>query len=236
MKCSQCGTADGANLKRLVRKMRRLCAFFVLIVITVSLTACGAKLGEMDMVPELPGESKILANNKTLFVAEASEVSQETFLDFIEACKEKGFTRNENNMYTNEYRAFNESWCELSIEYDVDNNKMSVMLARMIDKISWPKTAAGKQLPVPKSLMGTFKKEENESLSVMIVDVTVDDYREYVQACSEKGFTINQKEEERYMFNHVYIFTAENDAGWNVTISCNDSDYAIMSIDIEKIK
>ncbi len=86
--------------------------------------------------------------------------------------------------------------------------------------INWLTSVAGNLLPAPKSLKGSFESESEDGFLVYISDTTKEDYNEYVNACSAKGFQIDYDKRQN-------SYCAKNSDGWQLALSHKDSTMSI---------
>lgn len=211
--------------------MKRWLSVLLLLVLCLSLCACGKKIVWddvilSDMLPDPPTDKgEIHTNSADDLWMEIKKVSDKQFNDYIEACKEKGFTVDaESN--SSSYDAHNAEGYKLSLGHYGSDADMTISLEAPIKltTITWPESIAGKQLPTPKSSIGKFSYEHEDGFSVYVGDTTKADYAEYVAACAEKGFTVDYSKDENYYY-------ADNSEGWHISVSYEG--YNIMSIDID---
>lgn len=87
----------------------------------------------------------------------------------------------------------------------------------------WPESELAAMLPVPKSNVGYINKETAGELSVYVADSTKEDYNEYIQACTDKGFNVVKTREKD-------VYCADNAAGYRVSLEFADGNAMIVSI------
>ena len=178
-----------------------------------------------DALPE-PSENKgvIHTNSADALWIDINELSDKQFNDYVEACKEEGFTIDAKSG-TDSYDAFNAKGYKLSLGHYGSDADMSIRLEApmKMTTITWPTSAAGKQVPAPKSKNGSFSYEHEDSFYVYVGDTTKAEYNDYVNSCSENGFNIDYSKSEDY-------YSANNSEGWQVAIRYEGNN--IMSISI----
>ncbi|MBQ4312770.1 MAG: hypothetical protein IJC18_01045, partial [Clostridia bacterium] len=115
---------------------------------------------------------------------------------------------------------------KLSLSHYGSDADMKIQLEApmVLEAITWPTSSAGKILPVPKSSVGKFSYEHDDSFFVYIGNTTKADYADYVNACSEKGFNVDYDKGEDY-------YHADNSEGWHISVRYVGNN--IMSIDID---
>lgn len=209
----------------------------ILILITICLLTCGCSTKVIvwddivlsDMLPEptvLTGE--IHANSSDDLRIDICKISDKQYSDYIEACKEKGFTT-EAESTTSTYTAYNADGYKLRLSHYRSNGDMSINLEApmQMSYITWPTGIAGEQLPVPKSTIGKFSFEYSDNFFVYIGNTSKTDYAEYVNACSKKGFDVDYQKGDNYYY-------ADNSQGWHISVRYEGNN--VMSIDIDAPK
>lgn len=228
-KCPHCGAKN--------KKPFFLRWWFILlaiIVVGVSVLNAGAS-GEKivwdeillgDMLPEPPAnKGEIHTNFADDLWIDINDLSNKQFNDYVDACKEKGFTVDaESN--SSSYDAYNAEGYRLSLGHYGSDADMSIRLEAPMEMttIAWPTSAAGKQLPTPKSTTGKFSYEYDDNFFVYVGSISKTDYAEYVNACSEKGFNVDYSKGDNYYY-------ADNSEGWHVDIRYVGNN--VMSINID---
>ena len=210
--------------------------FILLAIIVVGVIALNAGSGGEkivwddiilgDMLPEPPAnKGEIHTNSADDLWIDINDLSDKQFNDYVDACKEKGFTVDaESN--SSSYDAYNAEGYKLSLGHYGNDADMSIRLEAPMDMttITWPTSAAGKQLPTPKSTTGKFSYEYDDNFFVYVGNTSKTDYAEYVNACSEKGFNVDYSKGDDYYY-------ADNSEGWHISVRYEGNN--IMSIDID---
>lgn len=86
-----------------------------------------------------------------------------------------------------------------------------------IENIVWSEYNLSDMLPEPKTLKGVLKYDTSSSLSLDIVGVDKNEYKQYVNACKDKGFIID-------INNYSNSFSAKNDEGYDLFLNYNEDD------------
>lgn len=179
-----------------------------------------------DMLPEPPAnKGEIHTNAADELWIDINDLSDKQFNDYVEACKEKGFTIDAESD-SSSYDAYNAEGYKLSLSHYGDDADMSIDLEAPMEMttITWPTSAAGKQLPTPKSTIGKFSYEYDNNFFVYIGNTSSADYAEYVNACSEKGFNVDYSKGDDYYY-------ADNSEGWHVDIRYVGNNVMSIAID-----
>lgn len=91
--------------------------------------------------------------------------------------------------------------------------------------IKWPNTELVKQIPEPESKYGEIVSESSSSFDVYIGNTDKGQFDAYVDACMEKGFTVDYSKS-------AMSFSAKNEAGYDLSIYHSDDDnYMNISLD-----
>lgn len=91
-------------------------------------------------------------------------------------------------------------------------------------EFNWSNMTLGSMLPIPESNLGKNLINTEDYLSIDILDVTPEEYQEYVNGCREKGFTVEVSEYDTY-------YDAQNADGYKLMLYYFESDEE-MSIDL----
>lgn len=91
-------------------------------------------------------------------------------------------------------------------------------------EFNWSNMTLGSMLPTPESTLGKNLINTEDYLSIDILDVSLEEYQEYVNGCREKGFTVEVSEYDTY-------FDAKNADGYEIMLYYFESDEE-MSIDL----
>lgn len=179
-----------------------------------------------DMLPEPPAnKGEIHTNSADDLWIDINDLSSKQFNDYIEACKEKGYTVDaESN--SSSYEAYNAEGYSLQLSHYGDEADMSIRLEApmQLGTITWPNSTAGNKLPTPKSTTGEFSFEHDDSFFVYVGNMTKDDYNEYVNACSEKGFNVDYNKGDTY-------YQADDAEGWRISLAYEGNSIMTIRID-----
>lgn len=179
-----------------------------------------------NMLPEPPANKGEIHDNSTdeLWI-DINDVSAKQYADYVEACKEKGFTIDENSN-SSSFEAYNDKGYKLSLSHYGSDADMKIQLDAPIEfgTISWPSSTAGKLLPTPKSTTGKFSYEHDDNFFVYVGNTSRAEFDAYVSACSDKGFTVDYDKGDTYYY-------ADNVDGWHIFLKYEGNN--VMSIRID---
>lgn len=92
-------------------------------------------------------------------------------------------------------------------------------------EVRWPNTELVSRLPIPDSLSGKVLWESSEAFSVELINISKQQYDDYVDACIDQGFTVDYYRDES-------DFWALDGEGYDLSVDY-DADMLIMGISID---
>ena len=101
-----------------------------------------------------------------------------------------------------------------------------VLTACAGEKIVWDDIVLGDMLPQPPKDKGDIHNNATDSLWLDVNDITDKQYADYVEACKNKGYTVDAE-------SNSSSYRAFNDKGYELSLSHYGSDGAEMSIQLE---
>lgn len=212
--------------------MKKILSVILCLLLCLSLCACGGeKVAWSDMVlgemlPEPPAnKGEIHENSNEELWIDIYNISDKQFADYVNACKEKGFTVDAQSDSIS-YDAYNSEGYKLGISHYGNGEEMTIDLEIPMEMstIIWPTSVAGSKIPAPKSSIGKFSYEYDDNFFVYVGNTTKTDYAEYVAACLNAGFNVDYSKGDDYYY-------ADNSDGWHVDIRYIGNN--IISIDID---
>ncbi len=130
------------------------------------------------------------------------------FQEYIDRCSDMGYTvdcelQGEDNS-SQYYQAYNEEGYKLVLYYESYAETVEISLNLPIgNKIfEWSDSDIAQSIPRTKSNTGSVETDDDEYFSVYVTNMTLEDYKQYVQACKDAGFTstYDYEEEENYYY------------------------------------
>lgn len=169
-----------------------------------------------DKIPE-PNSKKIdiHSNQEDELWIDVCNTSESEYYEYIAACKKLGYTVGKNESSIG-YEAYNGDGYHLNLYHYKSDEEMSIRLETPteVSDLNWSKHDVSAILPEPKSTIGTFVVENDETNEIIVSKSEIDDFKEYRDACKKKGFTIDSKSESD-------SYTAYDEDGNKVRISHN---------------
>lgn len=168
-------------------------------------------LSEMLPTPDST-VGEVHSNSQTELMLDVHGISEAQFNDYIDACKEKGFTI-EADLSGISFTAYNQDGYKLSLSYYESSSELSINIDAPMEmsQIQWPSSDVAKLLPVPKSNIGSISWENSSGFVIYIGNTTKTEYNEYVNACSAKGFNVDYNKGDDYYY-------ADNTDGYHISL------------------
>lgn len=152
-----------------------------------------------DILPNPDSDlAEIYSNTEELLSIDIYEIKESQFKSYVKACSDKGFVIEAEQLKAS-YNAFNQGGYELNIEYDEDEEKMSIHAEAPVKLVTlkWPDNEMTKLIPVPKSTIGNITMDDETGFSAIIGETSLKEYGTYVQACIDKGFIVEVSQAEK---------------------------------------
>lgn len=180
-------------------------------------------LAELLPQPSSP-YGEIISNSEDYLSMDVTETTKEQYTSYITACEGKGFTIDKESTESN-FTAFNDKGYKLSLSYYDYSSEMHINVdaAMEMEAITWPETEMAKLIPVPQSMNGKISSNNDDGFSVYIGNTSIEDYKTYVKACEEKGFTVNAQKDDK-------SFTAKNAESYKLTVNYEGNNVIYISI------
>lgn len=123
---------------------------------------------------------------------------------------------------SNTYKALALLGCLLIIPFSITAMRESV------SKLEWPKSGLADKLPKPDSQYGEIDFDEDDFFEANVEKTSADDYRSYIKACEDKGFTVDAEKSNS-------SYTAADSEGYKLDLYYNSYDKELrISLDAPK--
>lgn len=156
--------------------------------------------GLATMLPE-PGtdKGKVDVNLDDAFAATLAEYSADDFSNYVNACKDKGFTVDADQTGTG-YDAFNEEGYKVTLSYFKSKEELAVRLEAPdeMSTITWPTSGPGSLLPAPPSTQGSIVNDTSKLYQVNVGDMDKNSFSAYAAQCKEAGFDVDYSSGDTY--------------------------------------
>lgn len=107
------------------------------------------------------------------------------------------------------------------------------------EKFAWSDILLADVIPEPKSHLGEILANSDEYLSLYVYKTSVEDYSKYVDACEEKGFTVEAEQSDLsyYAYNadgyKLSLYYDENDSKMSISVDAAEEYGALVWPDSE---
>ena len=180
-----------------------------------------------DVIPEPKSHlGEILGNSDEYLSLYVYKTSAGDYSKYVDACKEKGFII-ETEQSKQSYYAFNADGYKLSLYYDENDSKMNISVdaAEEYGTLVWSDSAIAHMLPAPKSTTGEITQDDEKGFAAYISNTPIEEFKAYVVACTDKGFTVDASELEK-------SYSAKNSDGYQLSVSYQGN--GVMSIAVDE--
>ena len=194
---------------------KKILTLILTLCLVFSLGACGSKdntetidwddliLGEYLPILKSSKGNVVVNSEESLYIS-SIKISKDDYKSYLSECEAKGYTvDSEKNSYG--YEAYNEQGFNLKLAYFESSEEMSINLEapKKMEALRWPKNDMVGLLPKPKSSVGEITNDSSTFFTVYLGETSLDDFQDYVDACSENGFNIEyNKGDDYYYANH----------------------------------
>ena len=180
-------------------------------------------MGNIVPTPDTLEGRVVVDSDKELHVYLA-EATKSTLSSYTQKCKDAGFTI-DSVQSTNSFEAYNAEGYQVKLFFHENDAELSITLYDPIKRntLNWATVSLMKPLPTPPSNVGEFANNYDWTVTVYILDVTREDYENYVDQCIEKGFTIDQSRYEN-------SFYGDNKDGYEIQVSWKGNNTMYISV------
>lgn len=219
--------------------MKRYIMIVLIIIMIISVTACGAggSAGNANRELEWSDDSiasvlphpetdkiEIMIDDDESFYATVEDYSEEEYKAYVEKCKQNGFDVDIESDDIS-FEAYNNEGYKLSMIYFGESGlSIDLEAPKGFAKFQWPSSEIAQLLPIPKSNVGEIEWEASYGFVIYVGETSLDDYSEYVNACSEKGFTIDYQKGDDYYYG-------DNADGYHLSLRYEGDDTMFIRID-----
>ena len=204
------GTAsDAASPQKPPQRKGRKMKTWAIVVLVIVVLAIAGKItscakdqpsdldwpttGLAKMLPEPPtkkGEAN--TNSAEQLDADIEDCTESQFKDYVESCKDKGFTVDAIED-TDSYTAYTEKSYKLDLCYYGSMEEMSITLDAPIEMgdIAWPTSGSGSYAPAPVSTKGKITSESSDYFTAYVGDTDKAAYSAYVDSCIAAGYNVD---------------------------------------------
>ena len=169
-------------------------------------------------------KGEIHTNSDDRLWVEVFKTAQNQYEEYLQKCKDMGYVVDSDTSWG--YKAYDDEGYKLSLSYVDTQDEMSIELEAPVQysAFDWPKSEIAMLLPKPKSNIGKVEYDSTDRFSVYVSNTSRDDFNEYINSCSSKGFSVGyNKSDTRY--------TAENGDGYKIEVEYIGNKTMLIKID-----
>lgn len=175
--------------------------------------------GISTVLPKPEAEKgNIVINSNESFYISLDDVTEKQYQNYLKECQERGFTvDSKTDSYG--YTAYNSDGYKLSLTYYNSLGELSIDLDAPIDmkELKWPNSDTAQLLPIPKSNIGHINWENSNGFFIYVGSTSKDDFDNYVDACKNKGFTVDYSSGDNYYYS-------DNATGYHLELRYEGND------------
>ena len=165
-----------------------------------------AKKGRLDFGSNLSNYLSLTLEN----------VSKDYYLEYKEECIKAGYTV-ESDSDGNSYEAYNADGYKLRLSYSNDEIWIVLNAPKEMKELDWPTEGLATKIPKPNSSMGNVSSDSSNSYRVLVDNMTMNDFENYVRECKNKGFTVDYNKRDT-------SYSAKNSEGYRLDVSYNGNN------------
>lgn len=177
-----------------------------------------------DVIPTPPSKTgTVYTNSDEEFHVSLKNISDADYNSYLKECIDTGFAIDaEKN--SSSYKAYNADGYSLDMSHYGESLSITLQAPVQWGNIRWPSGTAGSLLPAPKSAVGKFSFEYDDSFCVYVGETPKADYEDYVAACVQAGFDVDYSRGD----THYYAYNAD---GWYLTLKYEGNSTMFVRID-----
>ncbi len=139
------------------------------------------------------------SNIDSYFRATFSKASEKEYKNYVEECKNKGFTYDPYDSDTT-YSAYTNEGYTLTLSYYDSDSEIDLYLyaPEQYAEFSWPSSSLASLIPEAKSHLGYVYDNTEEKVSIEIAETTLEEMGEYMNECIEMGFNVDYYKTDDY--------------------------------------
>lgn len=175
------------------------------------------KTGLSTELPELHGTGgHIWKNSEEELDIYIEGISYSQFDAYIVLCKQKGFTVDAVKD-TDKYTAYNSTGYKLELQH-WSSERLDINLKAPLvgdENFEWPSHAFADLIPQQDGKTGTVETANEDTLKIILYDVSSSEVKSYISECESAGFTIDAEKKDT-------SFNGFNADGYELSISYNE--------------
>ena len=177
-----------------------------------------------DAIPALDARGEVNINTEDTLMIEVPTATEKDYNAYLQACKDRGYTIDAETL-GGTYYAFNEQGYKLSVSY-FESNGMQITLYAPIElgELKWPTNGPAASFPKPNSTLGKVEWERENGFLIYVGKMTIEDYGDYINACSDAGYNIDYEKGNKY-------YRADNSDGLSLSLTYEGFNVVCIRVD-----
>lgn len=143
-------------------------------------------------------KGEISLNYDDSFSIYIDDVSRNDYLDYLQRCKDAGYTIDAKESFG--YEAYNEDGYKLELYYYDSSKRLSIDVEEPMkfEKIPWPINELSQDLPNIPSDMGNIDLNYEKHIIVYLDNITEDKFNDYIEKCQSMGYKEKFEKKKNY--------------------------------------
>ena len=157
--------------------------------------------GIADVIPQPEGEfGTLYYQSEDSMSLDVSMEGITEFRDYVNACKDAGFTVDVESGNTH-FTAYNEEGYHLDLYYFESEKYVSISLDAPIkmSTFRWPSSELAQTIPEPVSDYGQISWENNDGFNIIVGNTTEEEFEAYCSDCIDAGYVENYSRGPGYL-------------------------------------
>lgn len=171
--------------------------------------------GLSTKIPSIDVKSgRVQTNSDTELWLSLDGITYNQFEKYVTSCKEMGYSVDAEKD-TNTYKAYNGEGYLLEVSCWGDNLSIELKAPLVGDKVfEWPSHNFASLIPQLNDKTGIIETETEETLKIILYDVSAVEIKNYITDCENAGFTIDTEKKDT-------SFNGFNADGYEISVSYN---------------
>ena len=186
--------------------------------------------GLATMLPDPPtNKGEVILDSDSRFGADIDKCSEAQFKEYVESCKQKGFTT-DSSSESSSYEAYSSEGYKLYLSYYSSSEQLSISLdaPMQMTTLTWPTSGAGSNAPAPVSKKGKVDSDSSTWFCAYVGDMDKAAYNAYVDSCIAAGFNVD------YHKGDTNFYGSRSD-GAHINVNYEGFNTMSVTVDVKKV-